>query len=865
MKDKKTTKRRITYILLIALFIAVLGTAIGVFYIYTDNQLYEESATQLTELSDQLFERLNIQLELQWDFIKKLQSKLNAMHTLTSDEAVELLNHYEDELAPFGKVIKYRLIDEDGYYFTDKGRQGSWVGNSSLDPTEPLQQSFIIVNWADNENYMAFVTKMDTDLFVDGHKIEHVVLLRSMTDMQEFFRSSTFNDENVSYVIDEDGFILFENGSLEKWAYQGKNIFNFIKTEATDTHLSVEELKRDAYDGATVCTNLEAYGEKYFIVYNRFPSYDWGVLLVVSASDVAVSSTAMVYSILGIFAGVCSILIILATVIAVILVRMQKTTELLKVNAEHEKELSTTNDQLKVQQQETEKALEVAKYATKAKSQFLANMSHDIRTPMNAILGVANLMSNELDNPEKLSYYIGKLQHSGQYMLGLINDILDMSLIESGDVHLNEEPVKLAEQVGQIESIIRAQCNDKNHQFVVRVYEISHEYLISDSIRLRQVFLNLLSNAVKYTPNGGLVQFELKELPCDIDGFATIKTSVIDNGYGMSEEFQRHMFEPFQREENSVTNRIGGTGLGLSITKNIIDLMGGKIEVDSQKDKGTRFDITLTLPIDIDAPKVTGIEKMLLVTSEEQLAKNVRAALKYSPVQLVVGDSTEKALDILGEEQIDTIILSGYLEKDLLVKTIETLRTVSKNAKFIFCCDYVHKDQIKDMIMSSGVDGLIARPFFVENLIFAIDRSDKNIAKPDKETHSIISGKRFLCAEDNELNAEILEALLNLQGASCVVYPNGEELVKAFATVKEGDFDALLLDIQMPIMNGLDATKAIRKGDNPLGKTIPIIAMTANAFTSDVQECLDAGMDAHIAKPLDITALEHVLHELSIR
>lgn len=372
--------------------------------------------------------------------------------------------------------------------------------------------------------------------------------------------------------------------------------------------------------------------------------------------------------------------------------------------------------------------------ASQAKTTFLSNMSHDIRTPVNAIVGLTTLLEHEIHEPEKLQLHIRKIQNSSQHLLGLINDILDMSKIESSEVKLNEDPVDLMEQVAQIDSIIRPQAEERGQEFKIHVHGIDHGHLLGNSVRLRQIFINLLSNAVKYTPVGGSVILDLTEEPSSIPEHANISITVTDTGYGMMPEFIKTIFEPFTRAENSTTNKIQGTGLGMAITKSIVDLMGGRIQVKSELNKGSCFEVVLPFAIDPNG-------------SQE------------------------------------------------------------KNGKYLY---------------------------------------------QEGEKVSVLKGMKFLCVEDNELNAEILEAILEMYQASCKICPDGEKLVEAFETSAFGDYDAILMDVQMPNMNGLEATKRIRNGKNPLGRTIPIIAMTANAFNSDVQECLDAGMDAHVSKPLDI-------------
>ena len=361
---------------------------------------------------------------------------------------------------------------------------------------------------------------------------------------------------------------------------------------------------------------------------------------------------------------------------------------------------------------------------------------------------------------------------------------------------------------------------------------------------------------MKYTPYGGSIALDLAELPCEKPGCATIRITVTDNGYGMTPEFVKHIFEPFTRSENSVTNRIQGTGLGMAIMKSIVDMAGGTIEVHSEVDVGSRFDVTLTLPVDQSAAREVPAKGVLLVSEDAVLVRNAESSKRQANVPFRAVSTEAEAAALVGLP-FDVVLLAGRLDAENLGDTVRRLRTAVKEEILIFCCDYAEREKVLDTLKEANVDGLIARPFFLSNLIAAIEQVHENV--PVEECHSILRGMRFLCAEDNELNAEILKAVLEVNDAACDIYPDGAKLVEAFRRVQPRDYDAILMDVQMPNMNGLEATHCIRTGANPLGKTIPIIAMTANAFAEDVQACLDAGMNAHVSKPLDIGTLERAL------
>lgn len=403
---------------------------------------------------------------------------------------------------------------------------------------------------------------------------------------------------------------------------------------------------------------------------------------------------------------------------------------------------------------ELQKVSEKAVKANMAKSEFLANVSHDIRTPMNAIVGISNLMAQEKDVSDKMRTHIGKIRLSSQHLLALITDVLDMSKIEANDVSLNTESFTMSEQIKQISDMLSAQTLERNQKLNVHYHNLIHNHLLGDSAKLRRILINILSNAVKYTPNGGVIDFETEELESSKKNTAKYKFTVTDTGIGMPPEVLKHIFEPFARGEASVTNKVQGTGLGMPIVKKLVDLMDGKIDITSAPQKGTS--VTVVINIKIDNSKINDYNN---------------------------GDNCDNHFNTEAEK------FSAY------------------NTDF---SEYIT---------------------------------------------SCMEGRNFLCAEDNELNAEILNETLKAYHADCTICRDGAELVEKFESSPLHKYDAVLTDIQMPNMNGLEAAKAIRKGINPDGKTIPIITMTANAFTEDIQKSFEAGMNAHIAKPIDQNAL----------
>ena len=407
------------------------------------------------------------------------------------------------------------------------------------------------------------------------------------------------------------------------------------------------------------------------------------------------------------------------------------------------KEMEESNKKLKKAKNITTEALQTAENANKAKTDFLSNMSHDIRTPMNAIIGMTSLIRHDAGNKAKVIEYADKIDISSQHLLGIINDVLDMSKIEAGKTVFKYTDFSILDFITELNTIFHSQIDEKNQTLTIIKENIRHEWVNGDQVHLMQIFSNLVSNAVKYTQEGGKIQFLVEECETKSSVYAKYRFLVSDNGMGMSADFKDIIFDAFTRAESSMANKIQGTGLGMAITKNLVEAMGGTIDVESELGQGSCFEVLIDLRIAEDR----------FVSSAEQ-------------------------------------------------------------------------------------------------------------AEKDEPAGNVLKGMRFLCAEDNELNAEILMELLKIEGAECTICENGKRVLEAFEQSAPGDYDMILMDVQMPVMNGYEATKAIRRSSHELAKTIPIIAMTANAFSEDIQHSLAAGMNAHVSKPVEMKVLEKTIRSI---
>ena len=540
----------------------------------------------------------------------------------------------------------------------------------------------------------------------------------------------------------------------------------------------------------------------------------------------------------------------------------------MRYRKEQERERELHNQQLA-------EALQAAQIASSSKTTFLSNMSHDIRTPMNAILGFTILLAKDADNPGKVREYTKKITASGQHLLSLINDVLDVSKIESGKVVLTIGEFTLNNMVSSVDAIIRPMAREKGQEFEVLVSGVKQEHLIGDETRINQILINLLSNAVKYTQEGGNIWLRIIGLGQHSSQYEHIRIEVEDNGYGMSQDYLEVIFDAFTRAENSTTNKVQGTGLGMAITKNIVELMGGTIQVSSQVDKGSLFIVELDLRIpdgksDEQFWQENKIHRILVVDDETDMGRNIQMLMEDAGVQAELAFCGEDALCRIRSaqemgEHYDVILLDWKMPDMDGIETARCIRKIVPDGTLILLLSAHDWDEIEEDAVGAGIQGFLTKPFFVsafKEKIFEINTAhDQEIQASENAKEHSLNGVHFLVAEDNEINSEILEELLEVEGAVCHIAENGHLAVEAFKNAPPGTFDAILMDVQMPVMNGYEATLAIRSLEREDAETIPIIAMTANAFAEDVRDAKDAGMNDHIAKPIDMDIVRKTLYK----
>ncbi|GFI21413.1 signal transduction histidine-protein kinase BarA [Lachnospiraceae bacterium] len=541
-----------------------------------------------------------------------------------------------------------------------------------------------------------------------------------------------------------------------------------------------------------------------------------------------------------------------------------------KLREEQEKEREIHNKQLA-------EALQAAQIASNSKTMFLSNMSHDIRTPMNAVIGFTTLLAKDAENPEKVRAYTKKIMASGQHLLSLINAILDVSKIESGKVVLSVEEFTLNDLVSSVDAIIRPMASARKQKFHVEVIGIEHEYLTGDETRINQILLNLLSNAVKYTQEGGNIWFRIIGMKQRSSQYEHIRIEVQDDGYGMTPEYLKILFDAFTRAENSTTNKVQGTGLGMAITKSIVELMGGTIDVWSEVGKGTLFRVELELRIPEQQTnrqfwEKNGISRILTVNNDKVVCENIQILMKDTGVVADTVDNAEAALSIIQENNTSGFVYQlividwNIVEVEGIHKVKEIRAHVPEMVPLLFLADCDAEGLDEALLLKNTK--VLPKPFFVcafQQKVLEIKAEQNNIDFEKTMDDNCLEGLHFLAAEDNEINAEILKEILEMEGADCEIVENGQQAVERFERATKSEFDAILMDVQMPVMNGYDATRAIRALSKEDARKIPIIAMTANAFAEDEKEALNAGMSVHLPKPIDVELLKKVINQYVIR
>ncbi len=655
-----------------------------------------------------------------------------------------------------------------------------------------------------------------------------------------------------SLVIRKDGTFVVRNSAAVRDNYFDRVRAVYEETNGQTPEEYIAEFEAAMQEGKDYSTMVQIEGVRQHMYASSLPNSVWYLVTLMPYGSLNESVKTLGTRSMLASAAVCAVILF---VLIVLFLRY------FTLNRAQVKEL----EEAKHMAEEAQKEAEIA---SKSKGEFLSNMSHDIRTPMNAIVGMTAIATAHMDDPVQVQNCLKKITMSSRHLLGLINDVLDMSKIESGKMTLNEELVSLRDVMESMVSIVQPQVKAKHQKFNISIFNILSENVHCDSVRLNQVLINLLSNAIKFTPENGSIDVSLHEEPSPRgDDYVRILIQVKDTGIGMSEEFRQHIFESFAREDNKRIHRTEGTGLGMAITKYIVDAMKGEITVESKQGVGTEFKVVLDLMKAEERIEDMVLPDwiMLVVDDDQQLCESTVDSLRS------IGIRAEWVLD--GEDAVKmatrhhkmhtdyhVILLDWKLPDMDGIQTARELRRQLGNDVPILLMSAYDWTEIEDEARAAGISGFLMKPLFRSTLFYGLKPFMGAVdEQPVEEKPKLqFSDKRVLVAEDNELNWEIANELLGDLGLTLDWAENGEVCANLFRNSEPGYYDAILMDIRMPIMDGYEATDTIRAMDRP-DADIPIIAMTADAYSDDIQRCLDHGMNAHVAKPIDIDEVARIL------
>ena len=711
---------------------------LGGFYLrsFFMKQAEQERSSQLEEMSSQLRVNLHYNLETHWNLVASIKDYVNAQSFSSKEQAQQGIKEAEGIFHTELYGCRIMLLDAMGRGYTTDGEVGIWDDLKYL-ADGAVKHTFVTDTSNVKGTYLAFSHKLQSRSDSErGLRFTHMVLLKEISTIRKYYTTESYGGHAATYIINRNGTLAYYDADNED-ILGVRNVFKALRegTYAGSKDFATMRQQLNNYGIATASVLLK--DNEYYYCLAKMAEYDMTIMLLVPAEYVAVSTMTMLQSALRIQVVFTVLLLGLVLLALISIVRAERSSKMIKIEKE-------TNQKLNKLRVAAEDALKVAESASKAKSTFLSNMSHDIRTPMNAIIGFATLALDDIRDGKKVEDYLSKILSSSKHLLGLINDILDMSRIESGKVVLEEQETDLVTTLQELQSIMEGQAKERKLKLHVDYSNLRDRHVYCDKTRLNQVMFNLLANAVKFTSEGGSIWLTMSQLEptYEVEDRAIYEIRVKDTGIGMDKAFIKHIFEPFERERTSTVSKIQGTGLGMAITKNIVDMMGGTIEVESQKGVGTEFIIRLELRLQAEAR----------VANED------------------------------GTKQ------HGHAE---------------------------------------GV--------------------------------AEFAGKRLLLAEDNELNREIACMLLSKYGFVIDTAENGQEAVDLVAASAPGYYDLVLMDIQMPVMDGHEATRKIRSLENKVLAKVPVVAMTANAFDEDRKAAKECGMNGFISKPIHMQEVVQAL------
>ena len=809
----------------------------------SDDTIDDIGTIYMSEMSTQLREKFNTVVELRF---LQLEGLIQRTPPEMGNYGPELL----EELSYGANIRGFSFL---GLYTAD-GENEILLG-TDISPSDETEFARAIKDNgnqvtsgidANGERILLLVNDVEYPMKND-QKSKVLVAGFPMSYMQETLGMDSDNSMIYYHIIRRDGSFVIRSGAAYRENYFSRMLEVFSELDGKKPENYVDELRIAMETNSNYSSRVLSEGSLQQMYCSALAGTEWYLVAVMPYSILSDAVTSLANTRQATMLTACGIILLGVLIIFIIYYHLSQR-------------------QLK----ELERAEQEAVHANLAKSEFLSNMSHDIRTPMNGIMGMTGIAMTCIDDKERLKDCLSKIALSGKHLLGLVNDVLDMSKIESGKLSLNIDKLSLRETMESLVNIVQPQIKAKHQHFDIFIRKIEAEDVFCDNVRLNQILINLLSNAVKYTPEGGRVNIYLEQEPSPLgSNYVRCHFGVKDNGIGMTPEFQKTIFDSFTREKNTQVEKTEGAGLGMAITKCIVDVMKGSIEVTSEPGKGSEFHVVLDLEkADIrEEDMVLPSWKALMVDNNEELCLSAVQSLKEIGLDAEYALGGEEAVRMVekrhaARDDYQVVILDWKMPgMDGLQATREIRKLLGEETPILIISAYDWSD-IKDEAIRVGASGFISKPLFKSNLYLGLSRyilneADEKQQRKEPQTEDF-TGMRILLAEDNEINWEIAEAILTSAGFQVDHAENGKICVETFVASEVGHYDIVLMDIRMPVMSGYDAAKGIRASGRP-DADLPIFAMTADAFSEDIQHCMECGMNEHVSKPIDMEKLIRLL------
>lgn len=827
---KQSQKWNVLLLLILSIIMILIG---GIFYIVNvQKSLWNKSVTDILEVTAQGRHALDTFIEKDMEMMHWLTAELAAVN---SSDSVAIQKKMEFSDVSDAAFICVDL--DEGIIYTELLDEGWALEDEQLELFRSLEGKGVRNPYLAGRTGVWTIGYYECFRFADGAK-GLVQKTQPLDEIAERFSLSFYEDTGFSYVVNREGKILIRSHHRNS-NRTFQNLFDIIDLQGNDTE-EISSFRTALQEGKKGAARFSYQGEEYVFCYVPMENVkDWYVVSIIPNRVILEQTNSIIYN-SRLFLALIIISILILT--AFFILYRNSTRRILLAE---------------------EEARRAAESANLAKSRFLSNMSHDIRTPMNAVIGMTKLAYDHAEEPDKVRRYLKDIAWSGQLLRGLIDDILDLSKIESGRMTLNNRNASLEDSVSNLVNIIVPLAQKKKQTFEIRLHQVNQEMLCFDTVRLNQIMINILTNAVKFTPEGGVITVDLTESPSPKENCIHFTFRVADTGLGMQPEFLEHIFDTFAREQDNRINQIEGSGLGMAITKMIVDMMGGTIQVESEPDKGSAFTVELDLALPLETPvKQVPLPPVRVLVADENHAvcSLAEGTLRELGVDADVEENGQNIVKkVLAAHEAgrgyDLLLLGWEIDGLNQMQTVRTIRQQIGEGELAVVVFSYDGRGIEVQAREAGVNGFIQKPLFKSTFYRCIQRYVLHEESGSKQSvdGSELMNRRILVAEDNPINQEIVQELLQGMGARVEVADNGLACAERFAQSEPGTFDLILMDIQMPIMNGYEATRKIRSMDRSDAASIPIFAMTADAFTEDIEAAKQAGMNAHMSKPLDIS------------